>query len=384
VKPFSEARIALVHEWAGVYGGSEQVVAAMLEVFPRADLYALVHDPEALRGTPLEGVPVRTSFIQSLPKSKEKYRSYLPLMPLAVEQFDLRHYDIVISSHHAVAKGVLTGTDQLHVSYVHTPVRYAWDLYLDYLIESGLDRKIRGLLARLVLHYIRLWDVGASYRVDAYLSNSSYVARRIGKIYRRPARVIYPPVGIDRFRSDLPREKFFVAVSRFVPYKRMDLIADTFARMGKPIVVIGGGSEFETVRRESGPNVKLVGYQPDEVVADYLQRAKALIFAANEDFGIVPVEAQAAGCPVIAYGRGGTLETVVGWPETNPTGVFFDAQTPGAIEAAVKIFEAHKDEFLPENCRLNAQRFGRERFHRELTAVVQDLWGKFQRNEALE
>jgi glycosyltransferase involved in cell wall biosynthesis len=384
VKPLSKTRIAIVHEWPVVYAGSERVVSAMLEVYPGADLYALVHDSEALRGTPLEGVPVRTSFIQSLPKSKEKYRSYLPLMPLAVEQFDLRHYDIVISSNHAVAKGALTGPDQLHVSYVHTPVRYAWDLYQDYLTESGLDRRIKGLFARLVLHYIRLWDLSASYRVDAYLANSSYVARRIGKLYRRRARVIHPPVDVDSYRSDQLREEYFVAVSRFVPYKRMDLIADTFTRMGKPIVIIGGGSEFEKVRRESGPNVKLLGYQPDEVVADYLQRARALVFAANEDFGIVPVEAQAAGCPVIAYGRGGTLETVVGWPATNPTGAFFDTQTPGAIEAAVKFFEAHKNEFLPENCRLNAERFGRERFRRELTTVMEDLWAKFQRNEALE
>jgi glycosyltransferase involved in cell wall biosynthesis len=384
VKSFSEVRIAIVHEWPVVYAGSERVVAAMLEVFPRADLYALVHDPEALRRTPLEGVPVRTSFIQSLPKSREKYRSYLPLMPLAVEQFDLRHYDIVVSSNHAVAKGALTGSDQLHVSYVHTPVRYAWDLYQDYLIESGLDRQIKGLFARLVLHYIRLWDLSASYRVDAYLANSSYVARRIGKLYRRRARVIHPPVDVDNYRSDQLREGYFVAVSRFVPYKRMDLIADTFTRMGKPIVIIGGGSEFEKVRRESGPNVQLLGYQPDEVVTDYLQRARALVFAANEDFGIVPVEAQAAGCPVIAYGRGGALETVVGWPATNPTGAFFDAQTPGAIEAAVKLFEAHNNEFLPENCRLNAERFGRERFHRELKAVIEDLWAKFQCNEPLE
>ena len=183
MKPFSEARIAIIHEWPVVYAGSEQVVAAMLDISPGADLYALVHDPEALHGTPLEGVPVRTSFIQSLPRSKEKYQLYLPLMPLAVEQFDLRRYDIVLSSNHAVAKGALTGSDQLHVSYVHTPVRYAWDLYWDYLTESGLDRGIKGLLARLVLHYIRLWDLCASYRVDAYLANSSYIARRLGKLY---------------------------------------------------------------------------------------------------------------------------------------------------------------------------------------------------------
>jgi glycosyltransferase involved in cell wall biosynthesis len=369
VKPLTGARIAIVHEWPVVYAGSEKVVAAILDLFPEADLYALVHDPEALRGTPLEGIPVRTSFIQSLPKSKQKYRSYLPLMPLAVEQFDLRRYDIVLSSNHAVAKGVLTSSEQLHISYVHTPVRYAWDLYWDYLSSSGLDRGSKGLAARLVLHYIRLWDLSASYRVDAYLANSAYIARRIGKLYRRSARVVYPPVDVERYLSDLPREDYYVAVSRFVPYKRMDLIAEAFTRMGKPIVIIGEGSELDKVRRRSGPNVRFLAYQPDEVVAGYLQRARAFVFAANEDFGIAPVEAQAAGCPVIAYGAGGSLETVVGWPRTNPTGVFFDVQTPEAVEAAVHVFEAHEGEFSPENCRRNAQRFGRERFRQELVTV---------------
>jgi glycosyltransferase involved in cell wall biosynthesis len=384
VKPLSETRIAIVHEWPVVYAGSEQVVAAMLEIFPAADVYALVHDPEALRGTPLEGVPVRTSFVQALPRSKQNYQLYLPLMPLAVEQFDLRRYDIVISSNHAVAKGALTGSEQLHISYVHTPVRYAWDLYWDYLIESGLNRGVKGMLARLILHYIRLWDLSASYRVDAYLANSAYVARRINKLYRRPAGVIHPPLNVERFRADLPREEFFVAVSRFVSYKRMDLIAAAFTEMGKPLVIIGEGGEAEKVRRKSGPNVKLLGYQPDEVIADYLQRARAFVFAAKEDFGLVPVEAQAAGCPVIAYGEGGALETVVGWPKTHPTGVFFDAPTPEAIEAAVRLFEAHESEFSPENCRLNAQRFGRERFRQELTAALEEFWVRFQRNESLE
>ena len=328
----------------------------MLEVFPRADLFALVHDPEALRGTPLEGVGIATSFIQSLPKAKEKYRIYLPLMPLAVEQFDLRSYDVVLSSNHAVAKGALTRADQLHVSYIHTPIRYAWDVYVDYLTESGMNRGIRSWLARPILHYIRMWDSVAANRVDAYMANSSYVARRVEKLYRRQARVIHPPVDISRYRWDQPRDDFFVAVSRFVPYKRMNLIVEAFTMMGKPLVVIGDGPDLERAKRIAGPNVKLLGYQPNEVVTDHLQRARALVFAAEEDFGIVPVEASNSRVPHDRL-RKGALETVVGWPGPDPTGVFFDAQTPEALTRAVDLFEAHEDEFKPDICRSNAERF---------------------------
>jgi glycosyltransferase involved in cell wall biosynthesis len=384
MKSLSEGRIAIVHEWPVQWAGSEHVVAAMLETFPQADLYAMVHDPRSLQGTRLEGVPVRTSFIQSLPKATKRPRMYLPLMPLAVEQFDLRHYDLVISSSHAVAKGVVTGADQLHVSYTHTPARYAWDLYLDYLTWSGMDRGVKSWLARVNLHYLRLWDVSAANRVDAYLANSTYVARRIYKAYRRPARVIYPPVDVERYQSDLPREKFFLAVSRFVPYKRMSMIVETFTDIGEPLVVIGEGPEFETAKRTAGPNVELLGYQPDEVVADYLQRARAFIFAADEDFGITSVEAQAAGCPVIAYGKGGALETVIGWPAPDFTGVFFDNQAPEALKEAVELFDSHDTEFESEVCRRNAERFCPKRFQREFLAAVEDLWSRFQRGERLE
>lgn len=384
MKSLAEARVAIVHEWLVRYAGSEQVVAAMLKTFPQADLYTLVHDPEGMRTTPLERVPVQTSFIQSLPRAGEKYQTYLPLMPLAVEQLDLRSYDLVISSSHAVAKGVLTRADQLHVSYTYTPVRYAWDLYLDYLSRSGLDRGVKSWLARPALHYLRLWDSVASNRVDAFLTLSFYVARRIEKLYRRPARVIYPPVDVERFRPDLQREGFYVSVSRFAPYKRMDLIVEAFTRMGKSLIMIGEGSEFERVRRIAGSNVKMLGYQPDEVVADYLQRAKAFVFAADEDFGIAPVEAQAAGCPVIAYGKGGALETVAGWPAPGATGVFFDEQTSEALEAAVETFEAHEEEFEPETCRRNAERFDRERFREEFRATVEELWSSFRNGVRLE
>jgi glycosyltransferase involved in cell wall biosynthesis len=380
----SNASVAIIHEWPVVYAGSEQVVTAMLRIFPQAHLYALVHDAEALRGTPLEKVQVKTSFIQALPKSKEKYRTYLPLMPLAVEQFDLRPYDIVISSSHAVAKGVLTRADQLHLSYVYTPIRYAWDLYQDYLAYSDMDQGIKSWLARLVLHYVRIWDSASASRVDAYLTLSHYVAGRIWHTYRRPARVIYPPVDVEYYRWDLPRERFFVSLSRFVPYKRMDLIVEAFTRMGKPIVIIGDGPEFTRVQRIAGSNVKLLGYQPDEVAADYLQRARGFIFAADEDFGIAPVEAQAAGCPVIAYGKGGALETVVGWPRHEATGVFFSTQTPESLEEAVILFEEHEEEFRPGTCRRNAERFGEDRFRQEFETTVEELWDRFRRNESLE
>jgi glycosyltransferase involved in cell wall biosynthesis len=384
MKSYSEARVAIVHEWLGPYGGSEEVLVAMLKVFPGADLYALVHDPQKLRGTSLEGVPVETSFVQSLPGAAERYRLYLPLMPLAVEQFDLRSYDLVLSSSHAVAKGALTRGDQLHVSYTHTPMRYAWDFYLDYLERSGIDRGPKTLLARPVLHYMRLWDSAAANRVDAYLANSRHVARRVNKLYRRPARVLYPPVEVGRYRADLPREDFYVCVSRLVPYKNVDLIAEAFTRMRKPLVVIGNGPDLDRVRRVAGPNVKLLGHQTERVVTDHLQRARAFVFAAEEDFGIAPVEAQAAGCPVIAYGRGGARETVIPHPAPGATGLFFDHQSPEALGAAVERFETVEGELDPQDCRRNAERFARERFLREFEDTMDELWESFGRGAPLE
>ncbi len=384
MKRLSEARVAVVHEWLGPYGGSEQVVAAMLEAFPHADLYALVHDPERLRGTPLENVPVETSFVQSLPGAVRRYRLYLPLMPLAVEQFDLRGYDLVLSSSHAVAKGALTRADQLHVSYTHTPMRYAWDFYLDYLERGGMDRGAKTLLARPILHYMRLWDAAAANRVDFFLANSDYVARRIGKLYRRPARVLYPPVEVGGYRTDLPREDFYISVSRLVPYKRMELIAEAFTRTGKPLVIIGDGPDLGRVRRHTGPNVRFLGYQPERVVRDHLQRARAFVFAAEEDFGITPVEAQAAGCPVIAYGRGGARETVIPYPAPGATGLFFDHPSVEVLAAAVERFEKVEGVLAREDCRRNAERFARERFVTGLRSTVGELCESFRRGVPLE
>ena len=378
MKPLSEARVAIIFEWLQLYGGVERVIAGIRELFPNADLFALICDPDGLAQTPFEGATVHTSFIQRLPWATKKHRYYLPLMPLAVEQFDLRSYDLVLSSSHMVSKGVLTSYDQLHISYTHTPVRYAWDLYQDYLHTNGLTHGFMSGLTRLVLHYLRMWDVSAANRVDVFLANSANVARRIEKTYRRPARTIYPPVDVDRYRCDLPRRDFYLTVSRLVPYKRLDLVVQAFARMQKPLVVIGDGPERERLQGMAGSSIQFLGYQPDEKVADYLQQARGFVFAAHEDFGITPVEAQAAGCPVIGYGKGGILETVIDWPNPEATGTLFDTQTVGALEAAVVLFEANERKFDPRDCRRNAERFDSRRFQREFHNVVGDLWSEFQ------
>ena len=302
----TKMKVAIVHEWFVNYAGSEKVVEEILKVFPQADLFALVDflaDDE--RGF-LGGRRVRTSFIQRLPKARSAFRNYLPLMPLAVEQFDLSSYDLVISSNHAVAKGVITGPDQMHISYVYTPVRYAWDLQHQYLRESGLEKGLKAWIARLSLHYLRIWDSRTVHGVDTFLACSKYIARRIRKTYGRDSKVVYPPVDIARFMMRTDKENFYLTASRMVPYKRMPMIVEAFAAMPqRRLVVIGDGPELERVKAlaRDASNVTILGYQPTEVLADYMARARAFVFAAEEDFGITPVEAQACGTPVIAYGR---------------------------------------------------------------------------------
>lgn len=364
---------AVVHEWLTTYAGSEKVVEEILEVLPDADLYALIHHPEGMRGTRLEGRAVTTSLLNGFPGAAERYRTLLPLMPFAVEQFDLSAYDVIVSSSHAVSKGVLVGAGQLHLSYVHSPVRYAWDLYHQYLRESGLTRGPKGLLAKLILHYVRLWDSTTANRVDVFLANSEYVARRVWRTYRRPAHVLYPPVEVDRFDHTRGREDFYLTMSRMVPYKKLDLIVQTFTALGRPLLVIGDGPDRAKIEALAGPNVTLLGRQSDEVVADLMGRCRAFVFAADEDFGITPVEAQAAGAPVIAYGKGGALETVL----PNRTGVFFGQQHPESLKRAVELFES-----LPAMdarvIRTNAERFGAGRFRREFEAVLGVAWDAFQ------
>jgi glycosyltransferase involved in cell wall biosynthesis len=366
-------RVALVHEWFVSYAGSERVVEQILKVFPQADLFALVDFLSEDERNFLGGRGVKTSFIQGLPKARRRFRNYLPLMPIAVEQFELSGYDLIISSSHAVAKGVITGPDQVHVSYVHTPMRYAWDLQHEYLRESGMVRGVKSRLARLFLHYLRLWDTRTAHGVDMFIANSAYIAKRIRKTYGRTATVVYPPVDTERFSLRRHKEDFYLAASRMVPYKRMPMIVAAFVAMPKRrLVVIGDGPDarrIEALAREA-PNIHCLGRQPDAVMADYMGRTRALVFAAEEDFGIAPVEAQACGTPVIAFGAGGALETVVSSDDPRSrTGVFFHSQTPEAIGHAVEAFEA-AGEFSPLACRANAERFHVERFLDQLRHSV--------------
>lgn len=341
----------------------------MLLVFPEADLFSLVEFlPDDLKPF-IQRKKVTTSFIQKLPLARKHYRNYLSLMPLAVEQLDVSAYDIVISNSHAVAKGVITRSDQLHLCYCHSPVRYAWDLYHQYLGEAGLRRGLRGAVAKLMLHYLRLWDLSTVNRIDHFMANSHYIARRIRKVYRRSATVVYPPVDTDGFSLRTAKEDFYLTASRMVPYKRMDLIVRAFARMpDKRLIVIGDGTEMEKVRAAAGPNVTLLGFQPFAVLKDHLQRARAFVFAAEEDFGIIPVEAQACGTPVIAYGRGGSRETIV----AEQTGVFFNEQTEERIIAAVKRFEELESTFSPQIIRQQAEKFSNQTFRTSFQRVVED------------
>lgn len=369
-------KTALVHDWLVSYAGSEKVVEQLMALFPEAPIYTLFHDMASMRGTPFEGKDIRVSGLNRLPGAARRYRSYLPLMPFAAEQFDLRGYDVVISSSHAVAKGVLVSAEQLHLSYVHSPVRYAWDLYQQYLEEANLTSGAKALLVKVILHYLRLWDSTTANRVDVFMANSQYVARRIWRTYRRPARVLYPPVDVGRFDPTRPREDFYLTLSRMVPYKKMDLIVEAFARTGRTLVVIGDGPDRAKVEALAGPNVVLLGHQPDTVVADYLERCRAFVFAADEDFGITPVEAQAAGAPVIAYGKGGVLESVV----PNQTGVFFGQQTTESINRAVEIFES-RPAMNVQVIRNNAERFNPARFAAQAQEIVTTAYDAFSRHE---
>lgn len=366
--------VAIVHEWFTKLAGSESVVEQLCQLYPEADLFAVYADPEVVSTTPyLKNRRLQTSFIQRMPFAAKRYRSYLPLMPIAIEQLDVTGYDLVLSSSHAVAKGVLTGPAQLHISYVHSPIRYAWDLQHQYLEGSGLDRGLKSVLARSILHYIRMWDYRTSAGVDHFVANSRFIARRIDKVYRRSADVIHPPVDVSGFEFREDKEPFYLTASRMVPYKRMDIIVAAFRRMpNRRLVVIGDGPEYDRVRDEAGPNVEFLGHAPFSVLVDHLQRARAFVFAALEDFGILPVEAQACGTPVIAYGRGGALESVRGEEQGEATGLFFKEQTPEAIVDAVERFEDKDSSFSPHACRRQAERFSQERFRLEMSSYIRD------------
>lgn len=361
--------VALIHEWMVTLGGSERVVWAMHEVYPHAPVYTSVYQPRNLPEE-FQKLAIHPSFLQNFPACGRYYQKLLPLMPLAFEQFDLRDYDVVISSHHACAKGVITGPETLHISYVHTPMRYAWDLYHDY--QATLPRLMRPVSAAL-LHRLRTWDVVTANRVDHFIANSHTVARRIEKHYRRPATVIHPPVDVERF-SIAPRvDDHFLVVSRLVPYKRVDLAIEAFNKLGWPLRVVGDGPLYRELRKLAKPNITFAGHLSDQEVAVELSQARALIFPAFEDFGIVPVEAQAAGRPVIAYGHGGATETVL----DGVSGVFFPEQTADSLVDALRRFDALS--FDAEIIRRHALKFSRLNFQEALGRFVAEAYAEKKR-----
>lgn len=369
-------RIAIVHDWLVTYAGAERVLEQMIACFPDADIFSVVdflEDRAFLRGK-----QAKTSFIQKLPFAKKRYRAYLPLMPLAIEQLDVSGYDLILSSSHAVAKGVLTGPDQVHVSYVHSPIRYAWDLQHQYLKQSNLTAGMKSLIARMALHYMRSWDIRTSNSVNHFIANSAFIARRIHKVYRRSSQVIFPPVDVAAFDVCEEKDDFYLTASRMVPYKKIDLIVEAFAQMPeRKLVVIGEGPDMAKIRAKATPNVRIMGYQPFSVLHEKMRRAKAFVFAAEEDFGISVVEAQACGTPVIAYGKGGALETVRDASEAEPTGMFFQEQSADAIVDAVEAFEDGTVTFKPADCRKNAERFSNARFREQFHAHVARVAPRF-------
>ena len=365
---------ALIHDWFSVYAGAEKCVESFTNIWDDFEIYSLIdflsdEDREII----LKGRKAHTSFVQNLPKAKTKYRNYLPFFPLAIEQFNLSKYDVILSSSHAVAKGVLTHSDQLHISYVHTPIRYAWDLYHQYLKESGLDKGLKGKLAKYFLHKIRIWDISTINRVDHYIANSHYIARRIKKVYGRESTVIYPPVDVEKFQLCAKKEEFYLTASRMVPYKKIDLIVEAFSKTDKKLVVIGTGPDMEKIKGFAGKNIEFLGFAPDEVLLDHMQRAKSFVFAAEEDFGIVPVEAQACGTPVICLDKGGTKETVI----DGLTGVHFQEQKVNDLLEAIEKFE--NLEFNPTQIREHALKFSKERFEKEIKEFVDEKYEIFRK-----
>lgn len=358
-------KVAIVHYWWLSNRGGEAVVAAIAELYPEADLYVHVCDEALVRKTLGEGFKGRvvTTFIARLPGAARHYQKYLPLMPVALEQLDLSEYDLVISSESGPAKGVITRPDALHVCYCHSPMRYVWDMYPAYL--QGAGRVVRALFP-WVAHWLRVWDRASADRVDHFVANSSFVASRIRKFYRRDAEVVYPPVNVTSFDHRRERGDFYLCLGQLVPYKRADMVVEVFNRLGLPLVVIGEGELLDRLKAIAAPNVQLMGRQAFSVVKDKLETCKALVFPGLEDFGIVPVEAMASGAPVIAYGKGGALDTIV----HGKTGILFDEQSNSALEAAIRACEAGQHRFDVEALREHAAGFDKAIFQRRFLEAV--------------
>ena len=372
-----EVKYALVHEWLTpkATGGSELVVKEILKHI-NADLYALIDFESGNPESYFYQRQIGKTFLQYLPLARNGVQKYLPLLPIAIEQFDLREYDVILSSSHAVAKGVLTTPYQLHICYCHTPMRYAWDLTFDYINSSKVGKGIPGIFTRYLLHKLREWDVISANRVDYFIANSQHTARRIWRCYRRQAEVIYPPVDVKKFPFKSQKQDFYLTVCRLVSYKKISLIVRAFNQLGRELVVIGSGRELSQLRHLARSNVKVMGWQPEEVVAQYMSEAKGFIYAACEDFGMALVEAQACGTPIIAYSLGGATETVLDmrkYPDS-ATGLLFSEQTEKALIEAVKFFESSQGYFQPEIIRKHADKFSQTVFQKHYFSFLQNCY----------
>ena len=379
---------ALVHEWftPRSVGGAELVVQQLDALLERPQLAALVDGESARPESWLAGRSIHTSFVQRLPWGVSHVQQYLPLLPLAIEQLDLAAYPLVISSSHLVAKGVLTSPDQCHLSYVHTPVRYAWDQMHAYLRQSALARRGLSPLIRWQLHRLRQWDVLSAQRPDALIANSRFTAARIRRYWGRSSTVVHPPVAVDRFRWDQPRSDVYLCLCRLVPYKRVDLVVQAFNATGLPLVVIGDGPERQRLEALAGPNVRLLGRLPQEQVNDWLASCRAYVYAGLEDFGIAPVEAMASGAPVIGLGQGGLLDSVrcISSGCDQPTGLLFPQQTVPALVAALEHFEHNRlwTQLPAASLRQWAERFSPQRFCQRSQALIEQVWSRHQRQLA--
>lgn len=368
-------KVAIIQDWLVTVGGADKVCKAIFDVFPDSDVYTLVAKKEICDELGIPWERVHTSFIQNMPFSKNKHRLYLPLFPFAVEQFDLRGYDVIISSSHCVAKGILKKANQLHICYCHSPIRYVWDMYNEYLEESGLQKGLKSWLAKYLLHRIREWDLLNSFRVNYFISNSDNVGRRIRETYRRESTTIHPNIDISNFEYCEDKQDYYLTSSRLVAYKKIDLVIEAFNQMpDKKLIVIGGGPNLQAYRKLAKSNIDVMGYQPLDVLKEKMQHAKAFVFAADEDFGMVPIEAESCGTPVIAYGHGGSLETVC----EGKTGLFFKEQTVEAVVEAVRRFESLGPQpFSPQDCRQWAEGFSEERFKEEIKTFVEQKFKEF-------
>lgn len=356
--------MAIVHEWLNTYGGSERLLTEILKIYPQADLYALMQNKKNLVGTPLQDQNVKTSFLQKVPRVEHLYRGLLPLMPLAIESVNVKKYDVVISISHAVAHGIKTHKNQIHISYVCTPMRYAWHLQDDYLNLHHLDKPIIGSAARLTLSLLRRWDKESASRADHLLAISNWIAQKIKQAWGQDSHVIYPPVDVKRFTPSKERDDFYLFVARLVPYKMTSEIIKAFNELKLPLIIVGDGSEMLKLRKLAKENVQLLGYQSDSVVTNLMNRAKGFVYMAVEDFGIAMVEAQAAGCPVIAYHKGGASEII----RDGETGLLFQEQSSRSLIEAVLKSQSLK--LNSEAAHINAARFSSERFRDEFAKIV--------------